>query len=59
MTDAEIIERFGGPSKLGFLLCIDRRVVSNWKQRGIPKPWRHVLKQYAADFAIKLPKNFI
>lgn len=59
MSDAKIIDAFGGPSKLGVILDLDRRVVANWKLRGIPKPWRILVAQYAASNKVTLPRNFI
>ena len=41
MTDAELIDHLGGPSKVAELLCYDKskggaQRVWNWKARGIP-----------------------
>lgn len=58
MTDADVIEKFGGPSAVANFLGLDRRVVSNWKSRGIPKPWRRLMRIEAAEKQIKLPKSF-
>lgn len=39
-TDADLIKRLGGPSKVAEILCIDKRGgaqrVQNWIVRGIP-----------------------
>lgn len=66
MTDEEkaaeavdVIEKFGGQASVAAILGTDRRVVWNWTQRGIPKPWKQVLALRARDYRVKLPKDFM
>lgn len=40
----QVIEAFGGPSKLGALLGISKSAVSQWKQNGIPKTQMRYLR---------------
>lgn len=51
-TDAELIKRLGGPTKVAELLCIDKRGgvqrVQNWISRGIP-----------AHIKVKFPQIFM
>jgi len=34
----------GGTKKLALMLDVKQNVVSNWRQRGVPKSWEQVLK---------------
>jgi len=38
------IKAAGGTGKLAFMLDVKQNVVSNWRQRGVPKSWEQVLK---------------
>jgi hypothetical protein len=38
------IKTAGGTGRLAYLLDIKQNVVSNWRQRGVPKGWEQVLK---------------
>ncbi len=52
-TDAEIIDRLGGPAEVARLCGItDRRNVANWKARGIPDGWRKYLE-------VTQPRGFV
>jgi len=60
LTEAKaVIKKFGGQTKLAKLLGTDRRVIWNWTQRGIPKPWKQVLALRAPTENIKLPRGFM
>lgn len=42
----------GGVGKLADALGIRQNVVSNWRSRGLPKPWAHLLRlKYAQELA--------
>jgi len=44
-TDSEIIDECGGNQKVAEICSPTKpEVVSGWRKRGIPKPWRKVLK---------------
>jgi hypothetical protein len=38
------IKASGGTGRLAYLLDIKQNVVSNWRQRGVPKGWEQVLR---------------
>jgi hypothetical protein len=38
------IKAAGGTGRLAYLLDVRQNVVSNWRQRGVPKSWEQVLK---------------
>jgi hypothetical protein len=38
------IKEAGGTGRLAFLLDLKQNVVSNWRQRGVPKGWEQVLR---------------
>ena len=38
------IKASGGTGRLAYLLEVKQNVVSNWRQRGVPKGWEQVLK---------------
>ena len=38
------IKSAGGTGKLAYMLDLKQNVVSNWRQRGVPKSWEQVLK---------------
>ncbi len=38
------IKAAGGTGRLAFMLDVKQNVVSNWRQRGVPKSWEQVLK---------------
>ena len=38
------IKAVGGTGKLAFMLDVKQNVVSNWRQRGVPKSWEQVMK---------------
>jgi hypothetical protein len=38
------IKASGGTGRLAYILDIRQNVVSNWRQRGVPKGWQQVLK---------------
>lgn len=41
-----LIQKHGGTSAVARLCEISPQAVSQWKQKGIPKPWLKVLKLY-------------
>lgn len=38
------IKASGGTGRLAYLLDVKQNVVSNWRQRGVPKGWQQVLR---------------
>jgi hypothetical protein len=38
------IKASGGTGRLAFILNVKQNVVSNWRQRGVPKGWEQVLR---------------
>lgn len=40
-----VINELGGPTRVGRAIGVPQPVVSNWKARGIPRPWLMVLKK--------------
>ncbi len=38
------IKASGGTGRLAYILDVRQNVVSNWRQRGVPKGWQQVLK---------------
>jgi hypothetical protein len=38
------IKASGGTGRLAYILDIRQNVVSNWRQRGVPKAWEQVLR---------------
>jgi len=38
------IKAAGGTGRLAYILNVKQNVVSNWRQRGVPKGWQQVLK---------------
>ena len=38
------IKEAGGTGRLAYLLDLKQNVVSNWRQRGVPKGWEQVLR---------------
>ena len=38
------IKAAGGTGRLAYILDIRQNVVSNWRQRGVPKGWEQVLR---------------
>jgi hypothetical protein len=38
------IKAAGGTGRLAYLLDVRQNVISNWRQRGVPKSWEQVLK---------------
>ena len=38
------IKASGGTGSLAYILDIRQNVVSNWRQRGVPKGWQQVLR---------------
>jgi hypothetical protein len=60
MNDGTLIEKLGNTSALARELNIpNRRVVSNWKQRGIPAKYRKEIKKLADKKNIKVPTGFL
>lgn len=48
------IQTEGGVGKLAETLDIAQNVISNWRKRGVPKPWRQVLDlRYASDTRLR------
>lgn len=41
MTDPQIIQALGGPSRVAEMCGLKRNSVHNWIGRGIPRAWRH------------------
>jgi len=37
------IKAAGGTGRLAYILDIKQNVISNWRQRGVPKSWQQVL----------------
>jgi len=38
------IKASGGTGRLAYILDVKQNVVSNWRQRGVPKSWEQVLR---------------
>jgi hypothetical protein len=38
------IKAAGGTGRLAYVLDVKQNVVSNWRQRGVPKGWKQVLR---------------
>jgi hypothetical protein len=38
------IRAAGGTGRLAYILDVKQNVVSNWRQRGVPKGWEQVLR---------------
>jgi hypothetical protein len=38
------IKASGGTGRLAYILDVKQNVVSNWRQRGVPKGWQQVLR---------------
>jgi len=38
------IKAAGGTGRLAYVLDVRQNVVSNWRQRGVPKGWEQVLR---------------
>jgi len=38
------IKAAGGTGRLAYVLDLKQNVVSNWRQRGVPKGWEQVLR---------------
>jgi hypothetical protein len=38
------IKAAGGTGRLAYVLDVKQNVVSNWRQRGVPKGWEQVLR---------------
>jgi hypothetical protein len=38
------IKAAGGTGRLAYMLDLKQNVVSNWRQRGVPKGWQRVLE---------------
>jgi len=38
------IKAAGGTGRLAYILNVKQNVVSNWRQRGVPKGWEQVLR---------------
>ena len=38
------IKASGGTGRLAYILDVKQNVVSNWRQRGVPKGWEQVLR---------------
>ena len=46
------IDAEGGVGKLATALGVGQNVVSNWRARGLPKPWDYALRlKYAPEMA--------
>lgn len=46
------IDAEGGVGKLAAMLGVRQNVVSNWRARGLPRPWDFALRlKYAPDLA--------
>jgi hypothetical protein len=53
MNTPVIVNRLGGTVKLARICDVTPSAVSQWKKRGIPKPWMtHLKSQYPAAFEI-------
>jgi hypothetical protein len=37
------IKAAGGVGRLAYMLDVKQNVISNWRQRGVPKSWQQVL----------------
>lgn len=49
------IQSEGGVGKLAETLDIAQNVISNWRKRGVPKPWAQVLElRYSAQTRAEL-----
>lgn len=56
--DSEIIQQFGGPTKLGQALGLSRQTIHNWSRRGIPKLGKYMIRDYAKRLKVTLPEGF-
>lgn len=54
-----VIDGLGGPSALGRDLGLDRRVVANWRVRGIPLERKIEISRLAQKKNFSLPKKFL
>jgi hypothetical protein len=54
---ADLIKRFGGPSKLGEEIGVGQSAVSMWNDRGIPGKWHLPLLRKAREMGISLTEE--
>ena len=50
-TDSELIDLVGGTRKVAELCEVTPGAVSQWRNNGIPKPWRKFLAERFPDIA--------
>ena len=50
------IQAAGGTGRLAYLLDVKQNVVSNWRQRGVPKAWEQVLRYKFKKFIAEAQK---
>jgi hypothetical protein len=50
------IQASGGTGRLAYLLDVKQNVVSNWRQRGVPKAWEQVLRYKFKKFIAEAQK---
>lgn len=58
-ADATLVNALGGPAIVAGTLGVDKRIVSNWKPRGIPANYRPKVKELAESKGVKVPKDFL
>jgi exonuclease V gamma subunit len=51
------IQAAGGTGRLAYLLDVKQNVVSNWRQRGVPKAWEQVLRYKFKKFIAEAGKS--
>jgi hypothetical protein len=51
------IERAGGVGNLAVTLGVRQSAVSNWRARGLPRPWRMVLEARYQQNSAQTPAN--
>ncbi len=45
MDDSKFIDSLGGTGNVAALCGLEKSAVSQWRKRGIPRPWMLFLKQ--------------
>ena len=56
--DAKVIEILGGEAHIRKLFNLSRQTAYNWRENGIPKLGKYMLRDYAKKLRVKLPAGF-